>query len=105
MTFREDMEAASAEIIDALGEAAVFTGDYGPLDIKAIFNPGATVTDDFTGNIRHETPYIEALASAIVKVTPHDTVTIGSVTYEIIQIDPGRPGTTRCTLNEIRDDA
>lgn len=104
MTFREDMKAVSAELIDAFGETATFTGASGPYTVKVVFDAPELVIDPYTGDVDNSLPQALAKTVDVAGAKHKDEVRIGSVVYEITEARPDGHGITTLTLNKLRTD-
>lgn len=80
-------------------EVIVTGSTYGPLTIKGIFDERVPVVNDYTGEVESTLSAITVKTSDIPDVRPHDTVAVGLVTYEVIEIEPDGTGLTTLTLN------
>lgn len=108
VTLTEQIEDTDLDIfIDAsngFAEDVVFKGTFGPWTISGIFNASAPVMNDYTAEGAADTSALTVRTKHLKEVKPHDTITIGLATYEILTITPNGKGLTRLTLNKIRED-
>lgn len=101
MTFREDMKSVSAELIDILGEPAVYTGASGPFDITVIFEPEVLGANPYTGEIANTGPVAYAKTADVAQAKHKDTLTVDGVQYEILKAEDDGYGVTTLTLNKL----
>lgn len=101
MTFREDMKAVSAELIDILGEPAIYTGTSGPSIITVIFEPEVLGANPYTGEIVNTGPVAYAKTVDAAQARHKDTLTITGVQYEILKAEDDGYGVTTLTLNKL----
>lgn len=80
-------------------EVTVTGSTYGPLTVKGIFDERVPVVNDYTGEVESTLSAITVKTSDIPDVRPHDTVEVGSVAYEVLEIEPDGTGLTTLTLN------
>ncbi len=100
MTLRDQIEGTDLDVF--MDSEAGFARDVvlnGTQTIKAIFDEHVPVVNDYTGEAESELSTLVAKTSDLVGVKPHDTVTVGLVTYEVMEIRPDGTGLTTLTLN------
>lgn len=98
MTFREDMKDVSAELIDILGEPAVYNGTVG---ITVIFEPEVLGANPYTGEIANTGPVAYAKTADATGMKHRDTLTVAGVDYEILKAEDDGYGVTTLTLNKL----
>ncbi len=101
MTFREDMKAVSAELIDILGEPAVYTGASAPVDIMVIFEPEILGANPYTGEIVNTGPVAYTKTADASEAKHKDTLTVDGDDYEILKAEDDGYGVTTLTLNKL----
>lgn len=101
MTFREDMKTASAELIDILGEPAVYMGTFGPYDVTVIFEPEVLGANPYTGEAVNTGPIAYAKTEDAGGMKHKDTLTIDGKDYEILKAEDDGYGVTTLTLNKL----
>jgi len=101
MTFREDMKDVSAELIDILGEPAVYTGASGPVDITVIFEPEVLGANPYTGEVVNTGPVAYAKTADASQAKHKDTLNVAGVDYEILKTEDDGYGVTTLTLNRL----
>ncbi|MDP2689975.1 MAG: head-tail joining protein [Deltaproteobacteria bacterium] len=104
-TLREQIEGSDLDaFMDAeagFAREVIITGStYGPLTVKGIFDERVPVVNDYTGEVENTLSAVTLKTSEIPEVRPHDTVTVGAVTYEVLEIKPDGTGLTTLTLNK-----
>lgn len=103
MGFKEDAAAAAANVINAMGEEVVFNGDLGPVTVRGVFDPEVLAHEDYSGSADYSPAVLEVKAEDFEKVKNHDTVTVGSVVYEVLTADADGYGSARLTLQKKRE--
>lgn len=101
MTFREDMTGVSAEIIDALGEGAIYDNGTGSRDITVVFDPPVIGVNPYTGEAVNIAPIAFAKTSDVPAAKHKDTLTVAGVGYEILKAEDDGHGMTTMTLNKL----
>jgi hypothetical protein len=101
MTFREDMSGVSAEIIDALGESAVYGDGIGSKEITIVFDPPVVAVNPYTGEAVNIAPIAFAKTSDVPAAKHKDTLTVAGVGYEILKAEDDGHGMTTLTLNKL----
>ena len=101
MTFREDMTGVSAEIIDALGESAVYDDGAGPRAITVVFDPAVIGVNPYTGEAANIAPIAFAKTGDVPAAKHKDTLTVAGVVYEILKVEDDGHGMTTLTLNKL----
>lgn len=94
----DDLDAFMDSEVGFAREVAVTGSTYGPLTVKGIFDERVPVVNDYTGEVENTLSAITVKTSDIPEVKPHDTVTVGLVTYEVLEIRPDGTGLTTLTL-------
>lgn len=101
MTFREDMSGVSAEIIDALGEDAVYGDGIGSKAITVVFDPPVVGVNPYTGEAVNIAPLAFAKSDDVPNAKHKDMLTIAGVDYEILKAEDDGHGMTTLTLNKL----
>lgn len=101
MTFREDMKTVSAELIDILGEPAIYTGASGPLDVIVIFEPDVISVNPYTGEAVNVGAVAYAKTRDATGMKHKDTMTIDGKVYEILKAEDDGYGVTTLTLGKV----
>ncbi|MDP2689511.1 MAG: hypothetical protein Q8P48_05305 [Deltaproteobacteria bacterium] len=106
MTLRDFIEGSDLDVFmdseAGFAREVIITGTtYGPLTVKGIFDERVPVVNDYTGEVENTLSAVTVKNSDIPDVRPHDTVTVGAVTYEVLEIEPDGTGLTTLTLNRI----
>ena len=104
MSFNDDMAAATADIIEAIGEKVTFQGDLETTTIRVDFYENAPIVNDDTGEVISEGPLMMAKTSDMARVKTHDKVTVGLKTYKVVAINHDGTGGSKILLRKIRDD-
>ncbi|MDH4101733.1 MAG: hypothetical protein OEV28_14305 [Nitrospirota bacterium] len=102
MTFRDDVKAASVDMIEALGEPVTYTSVIdGVKNINVVFDESAVDFNPYTGEV--SAPHTEAMVVTIdaPNARHKDTILIDGVTYEVTGAMPDGHGVTRLKLNRI----
>ncbi|MEK6531262.1 MAG: hypothetical protein AABZ23_02070 [Deltaproteobacteria bacterium] len=100
MTLREDMKAVSAEITDALGEPAVYSGAFGPYELNILFEEAFEAVNLHTGEVECMGPKAEAKTEEVADAKHGDTLTVDGVVYKITGIRPDGLGITTLLLSK-----
>lgn len=106
-TLKEQIEAdidTFMDTEDGFAEEVTITGTFGPYTINAIFDEHVPVIYNFTGDVSNEISTLTVKTKYLINVKTRDTVRIGSVTYEFININPDGTGITVLHLNKTRQD-
>jgi len=103
-SLRDQLEADLDVFMDIEAGFAQEVVLNGSLVIKAVFNERVPVVNDYTGETESVLSTLVAKTTDIEEVRPHDTVTVGPVTYEVLEIRPDGTGLTTLTLNKTGQD-
>lgn len=96
MTFREDIKAVSAELIDALGEPAVYNG----ASLTVIFEETFEAVNLHTGDVESMGPKAEAKTLDVLDAKHGDTIEVDGIVYRITGIQPDGLGITTLLLSK-----
>ena len=96
MTFREILKRDAPKFISQLGETATYNGDFGPYEIKVIYEDEYTESENVESSIPTATIATEDLS----EIKQGNTITIDDIVYYIRGIQPDGAGFTKLILSK-----
>ncbi|OGQ60744.1 MAG: hypothetical protein A3J24_06440 [Deltaproteobacteria bacterium RIFCSPLOWO2_02_FULL_53_8] len=101
MSFRADIKALSAELVEVFGEAAVLTDETGSSNIKVVFDERFESVGFDIGEVASRYSAAKVKTVDVAHAKHDDTLVVDGVTYTIIGIQPDGLGITLLTLSGI----